>query len=80
MESKNRFPQSLENAHAFSHIPTARPRLCSLKKKGIIVDREREKYLTLISVETSRQTEWLRARNRPFRIFRLSHGIGESTI
>jgi len=48
MESQHRFPQSLENARAFSHISTARLRLHSLSKKGIIVDREREKCLTLI--------------------------------
>jgi hypothetical protein len=49
MESQHRFPQSLENARAFSHISTARLRLHSLSKKGIIVDREREKCLTLIN-------------------------------
>jgi len=49
MESQHRFPQSLENARAFSHISTARLRLHSLSKKGIIVDREREKCLTLIT-------------------------------
>jgi hypothetical protein len=55
MESKNRFPQSLENACAFSHIPTARLRLHSLSKKGKIVDRKREKYLTLITAASSVQ-------------------------
>jgi len=56
MESQHRFPQSLENARAFSHISTARLRLHSLSKKGIIVDREREKCLTLITLATRKET------------------------
>src|SRR6185437_334898 len=49
MESKHRFPQSLENACAFPTFPPPRLRLPSPHKKGKIVDREREKYLTMIN-------------------------------
>jgi hypothetical protein len=40
MESKQRFPQSLENACAFPTSPPPRARLRSLKEKGIIVVRK----------------------------------------
>ena len=53
MESKNRFPQTLENAARFPHSHRHRHDY-SLSKKGIIVVREREKYLTLITVTSSK--------------------------
>jgi len=64
MESQHRFPQSLENARAFSHISTARLRLHSLSKKGIIVDREREKCLTLINLGEYRKAKWTARRHQ----------------
>jgi hypothetical protein len=33
VKSKNRFPQALENGHAFSHIPTAGPTAVLAHKK-----------------------------------------------